>query len=158
MTRRRSTVWCSIAVALVATTTGCDRDGKPPTAPTPSTLSGAWTGTIQDPQAGTGRLGLTLDERPTTTTQSLIGGAWNVTFPGPGRNSSGTVSGVVAGTMVFLTLNPASPPACPGGSFPFTTLAGSYGLEAPFNPTRLTGPSRFYTCSETVAGTVDLGR
>ena len=101
--------WRWWALALAVSILGCS-DGD-----TTNNLTGIWTGTIQDSQAGRGMLLLSLSHVNTQLT-----GTWQQTFPDARNNTGGTLSGTASHQLsgnpndVLITMiwSPAQAGAC----------------------------------------------
>ena len=140
---------------------GC---GSGPTSPSPrgtTGLSGDWTGTLNDPIAGAGRLTMTLAEMAVSANLTGIQGTWRVSFPAAGtRTSSGVVTAlrVASDERFAINLNPLGTPACPSSPPPYGTHGNGFVLNVSIGTNRLVGTSTYYTCSEAFEGTVEVTR
>jgi len=140
---------------------GC---GSGPTSPSPRAtrgLAGDWTGTLNDPIAGAGRLTVTLMETAVSANLTAVQGTWRVSFPAAGtRTSSGVVTAlrVASDERFTINLDPAGAPACLSSPPPYGTHGNGFVLNVSIGTNRLVGTSTYYTCSEAFEGTVDLTR
>ena len=90
----------SIVLALTLALLGCSGDDEP-------TLTGTWTGTIQDSVAGTGTALFTFSQ-----TGANVNGTWQFTFQNPANNNGGSLSGTAGNPAIALTLFAAQSQAC----------------------------------------------
>jgi PEGA domain len=104
--------------------------------PAAATLSGNYTGNVQDSRGGGGAVTLTL-----THSTSYVTGTWHGPEP-VWRALNGTVNGGV----IAATLLPSQSTACP------------YSLSATVVGSRITGMFSSFNCPAPVSGTVDLTR
>jgi hypothetical protein len=133
-------------VALTLTSCSGDDGGDNSTTSNTSSpfgsLSGNFTGSIQDSAAGTGTVRGTLSQSGTS-----ISGTLQTFFANPNNNNSGTVSGTVNGTSVTLVFTSSVPTACP---FNITLTQTSN--------TQLSGTYAAFNCTVAVGGTVSITR
>ena len=135
MLRRAS--FCFAFLSLVWLTACSDSS----TSPTPTDLSGTWTGTLTDSRVGNGTARVTFSPSGTG-----LSGTWSSTFPDPSNNNSGTLSGSVNGSSVMITLTPSVPISCP---FQVTaTVAGN----------QMTGTYAAVNCSVPDSGSISLSK
>jgi hypothetical protein len=125
-------------LALTLTSCGGDDDGDNPS----GSLTGNYTGTIQDSLAGAGTLQATLSQAGSSLT-----GTFQTTFANPNNNGSGTISGTVNGTSVTLIITPSVPTACPFNA----TLTQ-------VSSTQITGTYTALNCTVAESGTVNITR
>jgi hypothetical protein len=149
-----------LIAGLVGSVAGCESS---PTSPSPRTtgLSGEWTGTLNDPSAGAGRLTLALTEMAVSANVIGLQGSWRVSFPpGSARTTSGVVSSlrVASDDRFTIDLNPLGTPACLSSPPPYATHGNAFVLSVAIGTNRLAGTSTYYTCSEAFNGTVDVTR
>jgi len=140
---------------LLFTSCGGDGGERSPV----SSLSGNYTGTVQDRLTGPGTIQATLSEA-----DAALSGTFQATFTNPPNNTSLTVSGTVSGTVndtvndtvsgtsVVLTLIPTvptmAPPFCPNIAVLTQPSAGHF-----------TGAYEASECTIGAAGgTIDLTR
>jgi hypothetical protein len=129
----------SAAAAGAGVAVASKRHGSAPAAlpgPSAATLSGTYSGTVQDSRGGGGPVTLTL-----THSTSYVTGTWHGPEP-VWRALNGTVSG----GAIAATLLPSVSTACP------------YSLAAHAAGNRITGTFSSFNCSVPVSGTVDLTR
>ena len=129
----------SAAAAGAGVAVASKRNGAAPAAlpgPSAATLSGTYSGTVQDSRGGGGPVTLTL-----THSTSYVTGTWHGPEP-VWRALNGTVSG----GAIAATLLPSLNTACP------------YSLAAHAAGNRITGTFTSFNCPVPVSGTVDLTR
>ena len=139
----------------------CRSSPTSPSPPRPSGLTGEWTGTLNDPIAGAGRLTMTLTEVMVSANLTGVQGTWRVSFPGVStRTTSGVVSALRPGSdeRVAINLNPLGLPPCPSSPPPYGLHGNAFVLTVSITTNRLAGSSTYYTCSEAFEGTVDVTR
>jgi hypothetical protein len=150
-----------LVACLVVTVGGCRSSPTSPS-PRPATgLSGEWTGTLNDPVAGAGRLTMTLMELVVSTNFTGVQGTWRVSFPAAGtRTTNGVVTAVrvASDERLAINLNPLGGPACLSSPPPYATHGNGFLLNVSVGPNRLAGTSTYYTCSEAFEGSVDVTR
>lgn len=129
-----------------------------PSAPVRASLSGTWTGTLSEGSADQGRLELSLRETALAPGLTLLSGVWRITFADPSRTSSGVVTGGASGAVITLNLDPSFPVSCAPAVLPNAIHANGFVLNLAWAGNRLAGRSIYYTCTDAVDGTVDLGR
>jgi hypothetical protein len=123
------------AGAAVASNRGGDAAGGGATG-SAATLSGDYSGTVQDSRGGGGAVNVTL-----THSTAYITGTWRGPEP-VWRALNGTVSG----GAIAATLLPSVATACP------------YSLAATASGDRISGTFTSFSCATPVSGTVDLTR
>jgi hypothetical protein len=130
MTMKMLTV---LAAALVLS--ACGSDSSSPSSTSSTTIGGNWAGTVTSSgrlaQVGVGTLRTSIGQNG-----GALSGTWTVSYTNPANNNSGSLTGLVTGSSVTLTLTSSVPTACP---FNVTaTLSGSSsmsGTYATFNCT-----------------------
>ena len=83
----------SIVLAVTLALLGCSGGDDEPT------LTGTWTGTIQDSVTGVGTALFTFSQTGTS-----VSGTWQFTFPNAANNIAGTLSGTATDPSIALTL------------------------------------------------------
>jgi hypothetical protein len=142
---------------LALTGASCASSSGGPTAPTPSSRTGIWTGTVSDSANGTGTLRLVLEDRAISANESFLTGSWTTTFDDAAKNSEGTFAGGINGTRGFLSLGPSRSPACP--SPPAFGTVGTYiAAELTVETNAIRGSYLFAACSGSVSGTLEVRR
>ena len=151
-------------MALLAVVAGC-KEPAGVTGPTASsslstTISGNWSAVLSglDAAGGNGRLTVTFDQRIIDSERSLLLGTWTLTSPDQSSMTTGTVSGVVAGTAAMIELAAARRPPCQQGAGPFELLAGSLSLNLTVGTDRLAGTVSAFTCAARFDSTIELRR
>lgn len=146
-----------LVLGLTGAACGSSTSGSA-TAPSPSSRTGVWTGTVSDSANGTGALRLVLEDRPLNSAESFITGSWTTTFDDATKNGEGTFSGGINGTRGFLSLGPSRSPACTPAAVVLGTV-GTYTAGAlTVDNNAIRGPYSFSTCSGTVTGTLEVRR
>jgi hypothetical protein len=115
-----------LTVLFVLLAAACGDDA--PTEATPATLTGPWSGAVEDDVAGDGVISLTFAQ-----SGASVSGSWSTEFPAAStRNGDGAISGILSGSTLTATLFVSSDPACTltltgvvAGSAQ-TTMAGGY--------------------------------
>jgi hypothetical protein len=135
---------CSLAVIA-----GCQ--GRPgPIAPGPGiSLSGTWSGTAIDSEAGEGTVRWVM-----THAETGVSGSFTSTFPDPAFSTSGTLAGVITGTGATVFLMPAQPLVCS----PVFSVTGTIYVSLAIGADRITGSYSTFTCVGGRAGTLVLTR
>jgi hypothetical protein len=124
-----------IVLALTLALLGCSGGDEP-------TLTGTWTGTIQDSLAGTGTALFTFSQ-----TGSNVSGTWQFTFSNPANNAVGTLSGTAGNPAIALTLSAAQAQACS-----FTVVANFDDDD------HVTGTYTTFNCTLSQSGSLDVHR
>ena len=127
----------SIVLTLTLALLGCSGDDEP-------TLTGTWTGTIQDSVAGTGTALFTFSQTGTN-----VNGTWQFTFQNPANNNGGTLSGTAGNPAIALTLFAAQSQAC---SF---TVVANFDED---DKGHFTGTYTARNCSPLQDGNLDVHR
>lgn len=125
------------SIVLALALLGCGGDEEP-------TLTGTWTGTIQDSIAGTGAILLTISQR-----DAQLSGTWQFTFADPTNNNGGTLSGTGGNPAIALVLSTSQPQSC---SF---TVAANRDED---NEEHFTGTYATFNCARTQSGSLDVTR
>jgi hypothetical protein len=121
-----------------------------PTAPAdPISVGGAWSGTVEDSDAGQGTFEWVL-----THTGQGLSGTYAVVFSDQAYSGSGTVAGVVTGAAGVAFLTPSVPLTCAPG----ISLTGLVYLNLSLAADRITGRYSSFTCGGGRVGTVELRR
>jgi hypothetical protein len=115
-----------LSVLLAA---GCV-DDAPTDAPT-TTISGVWSGSMEDDRVGDGVISLTMSQ-----SGASVSGSWSTDFPEASpQKAEGGVSGILTGSTLTATLSVSSDPTC---AFTLTgvvvgsaqsTMAGGYASD-----------------------------
>jgi hypothetical protein len=114
--------------------------GSSPAAPSQSSASGTWKGTITNSLAsGSSPATLTLSQ-----SGSSLSGTWNLV--GPDGSTTGSLTGEAVGSLLSLTLSPGVPTQCP------------YSLNASISNNRMTGIYASFNCTVVTSGSIDLTR
>jgi hypothetical protein len=148
--------------ALLLLLAGCrgGTDGTTPTSPAPPILdvSGAWSATLSglDAAAANGRLVVTLDHRHLDAERGLLLGSWSLTSPDQSQTRSGTVSGVVTGTVGMIELVPVPRLQCQSALD--ALLAGVLSLQVTMAADRLVGTVGAHTCGARFDSAIELRR
>lgn len=149
---RRSYIHAMLAVAASLTLAACNGSVAPPVAPTPTNISGDYSGTVQDAQGGTGTATATLAQ-----TGFTAGGTINVKQAAATVSSqislTLTTSNAVSGSMVIDYANGTTCTFSTTGAYSTTTnvLSGSYTAV-----TNCAGDTGTYSltqqCTDTITG------
>jgi hypothetical protein len=116
---------------------GCSGGDEP-------TLTGTWTGTVQDSLAGTGTALFTFSQTGTN-----VNGTWQFTFQNPANNSGGNLSGTAGDPEIALTLFAAPSQTC---SF---TVAANFDED---DNDHFTGTYTAFNCTILPSGSLDVHR
>lgn len=134
--------------------------GTTPTSPTPPILdvSGAWSASLSglDAAAANGRLVVTFDHRHLDAGRGLLLGTWSLTSPDQSQTRSGTVSGVVTGTVGTIELVPVPRLQCESALD--VLLAGVLSLQVTMAADRLAGTVGAHTCGSRFDAAIELRR
>ena len=125
----------SIVLALTLALLGCSGGDEP-------SLTGTWTGTVQDSLAGTGTALFTFSQTGTN-----VNGTWQFTLQNPANNSRGNLSGTAGDPAIALTLFAAQSQACS-----FTVVANFDGND------HFTGTYTAFNCTILPSGSLDVHR
>jgi hypothetical protein len=125
------------SIVLALALLGCSGDEEP-------TLTGAWTGTIEDNIAGTGAILLTISQ-----SGAQLNGTWQFTFANPIDNNGGTLSGTGGNPAIALVLSTSQLQAC---SF---TVAANLDED---NDDHFTGTYAAFNCTRAQSGGLDVTR
>lgn len=125
------------SIVLALALLGCAGDEEP-------TLTGTWTGTIEDNIAGTGAILLTISQNG-----AQLNGTWQFTFTNPINNNGGTLSGTGGHPAIALVLSTSQPQAC---SF---TVAANLDEK---NDDHFTGTYANFNCARAQSGGLDVTR
>lgn len=138
-----------IVPMLAALVAGC-QSGSGPTAPGPDIrLSGIWSGTAADNEAGEGTV-----EWVVTDTATGIVGSFTNTFANPAFSATGELAGVVSGAGATVFLLPSAPLVCS----PTFSVTGTIYVTLAIGADRITGSYSTFTCVGGRAGTLVLSR
>ena len=151
-------MWCALLVLMA----GCG--GKPdvttPTLSSPPALnvSGNWSAVLTglDAAAANGRLAVTFDHRHLDAERGLLLGTWQLTAPDQASTKSGTVSGVITGTVATIDLVPVQRLECQNALD--ALVAGVLSLQVTMAPDRLAGTVGAHLCGVRVDSTIELRR
>ena len=114
--------------------------GDSPTSPSaPVSLTGTWTGTIQDSLVGAGTARVTIAQSGSSLT-----GTWS--FTAGGDTNSGSLSGSVTGSSLSVTLTPSVPTSCP------------FQVTATVSGNTITGTYAAFNCTVAISGSINLTR
>ncbi len=119
-----------LCVALAVGTAGCGDSGE-------VSLTGTWSGPIQDSVAGPGTVRFTIEEN-----SPVLSGTWLATFADPADTNGGTLAGTFDGHTITITTTSSLPTPCPLRVT--ATLQGDH---------RFTGTYAAFNCSTAVTGT-----
>jgi hypothetical protein len=125
-----------LCVALAVGTAGCGDSGE-------VSLTGTWSGPIQDSVAGPGTVRFTIDEE----NSPVLSGTWLATFDAPAETNGGTFSGTFDGHTITMTATSSLSTPCPLRAT--ATLQGDH---------RFTGTYAAFNCSGAITGELDVTR
>ena len=133
MTRARGHALVLLSLCLVAA-----QCTDSPTSPSAS-LTGTWTGTIQDSLVGAGTARVTLAQ-----SGSSLSGTWS--FTAGADTNSGSLSGSVTGSSLSAMLTPSVPTSCP------------FQVTATINGNTISGTYAAVNCTVPISGSLSLTR